>query len=137
MSSGKIWKHDWLIKADPDAVILVDRIRNHVGYRTGQSCYFTNCNGKLYGALEVYSIQAMGAYQDRSGQCKGMTWGGWGEDLYIQNCLNSIGVPAIYDGSLVGDQLCFGASCTDASKAAFHPYKDPGSWAGCFAAATR
>jgi len=136
ISSDKFWGHDWLVKADPDAVILPDRIRNHVGGHTGQNCYFTNCAGKLYGALEVYSVEAIGAYKDNRAKCKGMQWGGWGEDLYMQNCLNSIGVAAVFDGNLVGDARCNFAPCTDGSRAAYHPYKDVGSWQGCFNAAT-
>lgn len=139
MHSGKVWKHDFLVKADPDAVILPDRIRSHVGAYKGIPCFFANCNNqgpKVYGAVEVTSVPAFGAYQDRVAECKGLGWQGWGEDGYLQNCMAHLGVRMIEDYALVSDQRCSPTSCYDGGRAAFHPFKDPGSWQGCFLAAT-
>jgi len=141
IASGKVWKHDFLIKADPDAVILPDRIRNHVGGYKGRPVFFANCNvgqgPKIYGALEVLSVPAFGGYKDRIGECKGLPWQGWGEDMYLGKCLQHLGVMMVEDGNLVGDDRCHAAPCTDGTRAAFHPFKDPATWEGCFLAATR
>jgi len=133
---GNLWKHDWVVKADPDAVFFPDRLRKHVANYTGKSAYFANCYDKrprLYGAVEVYSKQAMGAFQDNQKMCqKKLPWHGWGEDYYMEHCLDMIGVRRISDFKLVGDWRCMGAPCTDGWRAAFHPFKDWKSYWHCW-----
>merc|ERR1719382_2008803 len=78
MSSGVMWKSDWIVKADPDAVLFVDRLRHHMLGTTGDDAglvqnptfvagnqkFFTTCwynsngGGLLYGSLEVFTKQA-------------------------------------------------------------------------------
>jgi len=135
MNSGKLWDHDWIVKLDPDAVFFPDRLRSRVGSHTGQSAYFLNCDHGtplLYGALEVFSKEAIGTYHANVGKCKGLQWHGWGEDMYMQQCMQAIGATPINDFSLVGDKSCGYAPCTDGSRVAFHAFKDVGSWMGCW-----
>lgn len=135
MKSNKLWTHNWIAKADPDAVFFPDRLRGVVRVHTGQSAYILNCDAggpKIYGALEVFSKEAIGTYSADPGRCKNMPWHGWGEDMYMQKCMETIGAIPINDFNLVGDTTCGFAPCSDGSRVAFHAYKDLGSWMGCW-----
>jgi hypothetical protein len=136
-SEGRLWKKDFLAKVDPDAVFFPHRLREHVKAQVGQPAFYLNCldggQGKLYGALEVFSKQAMKIYQDHSHRCKSeLHWKGWGEDLFISKCMQMLGVQGVADFTLVGDGRCMHAACTDPWRAAFHPFKDIGSWMWCW-----
>jgi hypothetical protein len=138
---GRIWKRDFLVKVDPDAVFFPDRLRKHVMAKAGQAVYYLNCaqggGNKLYGALEVYSKEAMEMYRNGNGLCKTrLQWHGWGEDLFMSQCMKMLGVEGVADLTLVGDERCMRASCYDQWRAAFHPYKDVGSWMWCWRAST-
>jgi hypothetical protein len=137
-ADGRIWRTDFFAKVDPDAVFFPDRLRNHVKAHVGQPVFYINCvPDKLYGALEVYSKEAMGLYKNNLWRCKnGMGWQGWGEDTYFSSCMRMLGVQPIYDFTLVGDNRCMAAPCSDPWRAAFHPFKDKSSWWGCWHAST-
>lgn len=136
IGSDHLWSHDFVVKADPDAVFLPDRLRKRVAKHMGNLVYFPNC-GKwghplLYGALEVLSVPATRAYQKHMKECKALPWQGWGEDYYIQHCMDLIGVKAVPDIDQVADERCLGAPCSDWTKVAFHDFKDPDDWYKCF-----
>jgi len=136
MHSQHLWPYDFVVKVDPDAVFFPDRLRAHLKAYTGQPVYFTNCPKwgapKLYGSVEVFSVPALGAYQDRVQECKRLPWQGWGEDYYMQHCMDMIGVRGVLDGNQVGDDRCLPSPCSDWTKVAFHDFKDPESWEECF-----
>lgn len=74
--------HDWLIKADPDAVLLSDRLRNKLRPHTGQDVYLKNCNlysgpawPMMFGSLEAISIKAIERYFEGAERCKKERWG--------------------------------------------------------------
>lgn len=140
MGSGKLWRHDWVVKVDPDAVFLADRLRRILTPYTGGPKFMLNCNfngPKIFGALEVFSVPAIGAYKDRIGECKtGMNWHGWGEDMYMQECMKRLGVAAIEDFTLVGDDRCGYTPCTNKERVAFHAFKNMVAWNGCYEQAT-
>jgi hypothetical protein len=138
-SKERLWQYEWLVKADPDAVFFPDRIRNHLRDHTGQATYFVNCNmggWKLFGSIEAFSKEAMRRYQDGQGTCSTLDWHGWGEDSYMQHCMDALGVPATPDFNLVGDSRCSWAACSDKLRVAFHPFKDLNSWANCWRQST-
>lgn len=136
-SSKLMRPYDFAAKVDPDAVFFPDRLRAHVQEHKGKTVYFSNC-GKyggqvlLYGSLEVFSVPALRIYEQRIGECKGLPWQGWGEDYYMQHCMDQLGVQNIGDTSQVGDERCVAAPCSDYHKVAFHDFKDPISWYQCF-----
>lgn len=137
MKSGAIWSHAWITKVDPDAVMLPDRLRNHVAPYTGAPHYVINCNwggkNKIFGAVEVFSIPAIAEYKNRPDVCKkDMKWHGWGEDMYMQKCMDKLGVPYVTDFNLVGDARCSFKPCEDQSAAAYHPFKDVASYWSCW-----
>lgn len=136
ISSGRLWAHSFVVKADPDAVFFPDRLQKHVAQYQGTPVYFPNClkwgHPLLYGALEVLSTEALGIYKDRLAECKALPWHGWGEDYYIQHCMDMLGVAQAPDGDQVADDRCIGAPCSDWTKVAFHDFKSPEEWYTCF-----
>merc|ERR1719188_2055994 len=98
-------KHDWILKADPDAVIVADRLREHLGQHTGQSAFVRNCNGwpqssdypMAFGSLEAITKEGLKVYRDSHERCKEIFaawWESWGEDLFMGKCLPQLGVSA-------------------------------------------
>jgi hypothetical protein len=137
--------HDWIIKADPDAVILPGRLRQHLSQLQLDSpsgVYLRTCaryrpEPELFGAVEAFSRQAMLTYFAGADHCEHeLQWQAWGEDVFMSACMDKLGVQARSDLSLVGDNVCTGANCHDSSKAAFHPFKSPETWLRCLADAS-
>uniref|UniRef100_A0A7S4PSS8 CBM1 domain-containing protein n=1 Tax=Alexandrium monilatum TaxID=311494 RepID=A0A7S4PSS8_9DINO len=157
IQGGKVWKHDWTVKCDPDAVFFPTRLRSHLKAHTGGSApptYTLNCrekqwtqddsqgNGhiyftpKLYGAVEVYNMKALGAYKDAHERClTGLNWRQWGEDLYMFQCMKMLGSQPLVDYRLVGDNRCVDnppSTCSEANRPAYHPYKGLHEWFSCW-----
>lgn len=135
LASDKWQSHDFVVKADPDCVFFPERLREHLTVYVDQSVFFLNCDtldGRLYGALEVFSTPAVQRYHDDVHQCKSMPWHEWGEDLYMESCMRGLGVRAVKDFNQVGDDRCMPAQCSDVAKVAFHPYKDIDKYWKCW-----
>jgi len=137
--------HDWTIKADPDAVVLVDRLRTHLQPHTGKNLYMKNCMKwtgigwpMMFGSLEAFTREAMDTYFGGAEKCKKtLEWHAWGEDLFMGQCLKLLGAGHDFDGTLIGDNVCKGADCSDGVSASYHPFKYVDSWFKCFNQATR
>jgi len=143
LASKEMEDHDFIVKADPDAVFFPDRLVGHVQQYKGQKVYLPNCNmfldappagPKLYGALEVFSKQAIdlllnGGFDRCTNQ---LNWHGWGEDYFMQSCMMMLGAQGMADYNLVGDHRCIPANCDDYRRVAFHDFKDPKAWDACF-----
>jgi len=157
--SNMLWDHDWIVKMDPDTVFLADRLRTHLTGQTGEpyglvqdpstvegdlkfmtTCWYNAPTGLMYGSLEVFTMQAIKKYSENNATCKNLDWSNWGEDLYMQSCMEALQVPSVHDYHLIGDDNCEGleaGDCSDPAKAAYHPRKDVDSWNACHDAATR
>jgi hypothetical protein len=161
VSSPVLWRNSWVAKVDPDAVFFADRLRLHIKPAfADEQVYWINCNmwggkvipdggsvpgvgwdgrtynvrGSMYGAVEVYSRGAMRAYREGKARCANdLHWHGWGEDLFMQTCMDLLGVQKKYDFKMVGDARCINAPCSDKSRVAFHPYKEPEAYLKCLA----
>uniref|UniRef100_A0A7S1LQG4 Hexosyltransferase n=1 Tax=Alexandrium catenella TaxID=2925 RepID=A0A7S1LQG4_ALECA len=151
---GKVWKHDWTVKVDPDCVFFPVVLRRQLKPHTSPdtpATFVMNCREPLswtqpgaggyqptlYGAMEVYSKRAMGAYKDSKQKClDGLQWQGWGEDLYMHVCMDGIlGAKRLIDYELVGDKRCAGntpSQCGEANRAGYHDYKDVNSYFACY-----
>jgi len=138
---GRFWMYDWVVKVDPDAVFFPDRLRKHVQPLTSHegpgNYYIRNCGSNpwihLMGAIEVFSKPAMQKYFNEKWKCESkLPWGGWGEDYYMEHCMDLLGIPYVNDFKQLGQSGCEYAPCTDSWRVAFHPFKTPESWWQCW-----
>jgi len=144
-NDGRYAKHDWTIKADPDAVLIVPRLRQKLLPHTGKNIFMKNCMKwtgigwpMMFGSLEAYTKQAMETYYAGADKCKtDLQWQAWGEDLYMGICLNMLGAGSEFDGNIIGDNVCKGANCADGVTASYHPFKSAESWFQCHDQAVR
>jgi len=143
VEDGRWRHHAWIVKVDPDAVIVPDRVRDHLRSHVNENVYVVNCNAfpsspnfpMMYGSVEIYSYAAIKRYSDQNGQCltdMGMMLSKWGEDYYMTHCLDHIGVGRISDFASVGDNVCSGGACSDPYFSAFHPHKTEQDWEECW-----
>jgi hypothetical protein len=136
---GRYKDNDWTIKADPDAVLLPDRMRMHLNGHVGANAYIRNCNkpmgegNMMFGSMEVISTTALSTFFAKTTVCYAeIPWQSWGEDLYLMRCLEHLGVAWIDDYALSQDGVCKGVWCGDKWAAAFHPMKSVGAWEACW-----
>mmetsp|Transcript_119568 Transcript_119568/g.372544 ORF Transcript_119568/g.372544 Transcript_119568/m.372544 type:complete len:272 (+) Transcript_119568:639-1454(+) len=136
---GRLFRHDWVVKVDPDAVFFPDRLREKLRHHTPPSggTFVMNCDRyntiALYGALEVFSHQAIKTYLDRQWDCRnGLPWHGWGEDFYMSHCMDHLNIKRLNDFTLIGDKRCHYGACDDTSKVAYHDYKNQTAWFECW-----
>lgn len=144
--SGRYANQEWTAKVDPDAVFFPDRLAiklapydpfGGTGYLVNNCGAFVDFGwSKFYGSLEVFSKTAVEIYLKPESQdmCEtNLDYEGWGEDLYISQCLGAVlGVKDLDLFDLLGDKRCVDAPCTDNTKVAFHDFKDPDSWMTCW-----
>ncbi|CAK0847882.1 unnamed protein product [Prorocentrum cordatum] len=136
---------DWTVKVDPDAVFFPQRLAPRLAPHTesgGNGYFVNNCGAfvqfgwsEFYGSLEVFSQAAVERYLVKANQQRCRTeleWDGWGEDLFVSQCMVKLGVDHIDMFDMLGDQRCVAAPCTDTTKVAFHDFKDSGSWFDCW-----
>lgn len=150
-TSREFEEHEWTVKADPDAVFLPSRLRRRLSDFGGVGAiYFTNCQGVkhgLYGSLEVISKAGIRKYIEGLSHCtQRLPYSGWGEDLFLQMCLDRIGIHHADDFNLVSDGCCnkklvkgkckHDAPCTS-GETAFHPFKTVDGYFNCLAEAKR
>jgi len=139
-NEGRYKAHDWVIKADPDAVVIVPRLRKHLAEFTGKTTFIKNCMKytgpgwpMMFGSLEAFSRQAIDLYYEGADRCKKeLEWDVWGEDLFMGNCLKMLGADSDFDGGIIGDNVCKGADCKDGTTAVYHPFKDEESYFQCY-----
>jgi hypothetical protein len=137
--------YDWVLKVDPDAVVLADRLRDHLRDATGAKHYVRNCNSQpenpefpmMFGSLEAISKEALKQYKDGMETCVAkLSWSDWGEDVFMGKCLTFLGVDSLDDFSIISDGVCTEVDCYDARPAAFHPFKSSKDWLTCWESAT-
>jgi len=147
-------KVDWVVKADPDAVWFVDRVRWHMSWGSmfaenqhgkGKS-FVRNCwmYQRMQGPLELLSADAAKDFV-QSGMC-GLS-AGKKEDQVLDYCLLKRGADAKFDASMLSDGYCQAKDsmfktkltdplgCNNAGVAAFHPLKSKDDWLKCMQAA--
>jgi len=145
---GRWWSHAWTVKVDPDAVFFPHRLQVRLypyyqaGATDGPALYVANCdrswNGepyelKIFGSLEVFTRNAVGMYKAFGHRCReSLDWHRWGEDFFMQQCMNMLQVQAINGVSFMADNNCYPGACGDPTKVAYHAYKDLGSYLACW-----
>jgi len=134
-SSGKLDKHQFVVKQDPDAVFIPWRIRWHSDSwpsKAGTVPFFVkNCPGfgSMQGPIEIFSIAMVKAFLPSIDTCGG---GSAGEDSKMEKCAQQFGQPFM-DGGALDDAYCSHGqpNCNDGSKIAFHPFKSTESFGRC------
>jgi hypothetical protein len=141
-------KNDWVVKVDPDTVFLPDKLSAHLDVPNirgpaskGNGVYLKNCqagarNLQLYGSLEVLSKRAVTQYGRGRNVCRNAPDRGiMGEDMWLQRCLDHIGIGFIEDWALIADGYCPHAvqprACT-VNRTAYHPFKLTAQWNQCY-----
>lgn len=160
---GKWEGKSWTVKVDADAVFLPSRLQGWLsGARAGESphgIYFENCRNVQYGFfgnLEVLSKEATTVLTKYLEDCHDVfapcayegcdwKWGPWGEDVYVQRCLDRHYVDKVEAFDMTLDGACesdrpegekknkkwHAEDCSQVTTAAVHPFKTPEAYFRC------
>jgi hypothetical protein len=145
---GEYKSHDWVVKVDPDAVFLPDRLKMHIqGLKADgdarQGLYLKNCDYLFgfMGSLEVFTSTALDTYYKHAEDCSTYFGHSGGEDFYMMTCFDALGVGHMYDPTLLKDKYAYAdhrpfnltsvAHCKDDVAVAFHPHKTDERWMAC------
>mmetsp|Transcript_41753 Transcript_41753/g.104934 ORF Transcript_41753/g.104934 Transcript_41753/m.104934 type:complete len:598 (+) Transcript_41753:76-1869(+) len=148
-TDGIYLHHDWTAKVDPDAVFIPQRLRGLLSahQETHEGVYLNNCKFGLHGPLEVFSRNAVKAWEKGRHQCLSyfddLCNGDcmWGEDMFIDQCLwKVLYVRRENNFRLLVEDHCDPPEgwkdCRDATHVAFHPFKDQNGYMDCMQSAT-
>jgi len=158
---GKWSQAGWTVKVDADAVFIPQRLRDFVGkqHDTPHGVYFENCKNVQYGYfgnLEVMSNTAAGVLTQYLEDChtsfapcanEGCDWkfGAWGEDVFVQRCLDHHYVDKAEAFDITSDGACKSdrpkdqkdnkkwhqEDCGQATAVSIHPFKKPKEYFRC------
>jgi len=133
------WKNnDWSIKVDPDAVFFPDHFRSKVQWvwRTPQGApvYMRNTKYKFefLGAIEAITKEAMEIYFERSWECEAHLGEQGGEDYWLLQCLEGLGINYQTDHTLLHDKYAADENCKDPNGVAHHFFKKISDWDKCW-----
>jgi len=131
--TGKLWSYTWTAKVDPDALLVPERLKLHLGnlmVPRGKPVYVKNNdlpasqgNGGFLGAVEVFSREALELYYRWWPECKESLGVKSGEDGFMKGCMDALGVGYVLDAAMfkADDNV---AICKMGEWAAYHPVKD-------------
>jgi len=150
---------DWTVKVDADAVFLPMRLREKLGSLevTPKGIYLENCKFVkfgFFGNLEVISRQGFATFIANLDDCKkALNYLGreedygmepWGEDLFMQRCMDLNGVDRVSAWDVTTDGACeayrpenmkknkkWKPDCAVTTTAAMHPFKKPKDYFSC------
>lgn len=133
------WKqNDWSIKVDPDAVFFPEHFRRKLEwvYKTpqGATVYMRNTfyKFKLLGAIEALTREALELYFARGWECEAHLGQEGGEDYWLLQCLEGLGVDYQTDESLLHDKYAADENCDDGYSVAHHFFKKIDDWDACW-----
>jgi len=162
-------RQSFTVKVDPVTVFLPQRLRAYLAPKTGETdngFYFQNCESVqqgFFGNLEIVSKSAMKIFFERADECTASCWkedsegckkkwkfGPWGEDLFMQNCMDKHGVGKRdgFDSTLSGTcpesrpkeqrrNASYVPPCPSSySGPAIHPFRTPEAYFTCLGALT-
>jgi len=173
-ADNKYAMYSWTVKADASTVFVPAQLKKRLSVYPDSTTgvYLETCNKVLqgyFGNLEVVSktgmrrfLEQFEAYYNNGGSCwrwdtqhckAQWKWGPWGEDLYMQKCMDDAEVQKKEDYTLTDTGTCPGMrpkadkknasyvpSCTDAGAKKFiaiHPMRTKQAWIDCYTAMTR
>lgn len=155
LEDGRVWKHDWVVKVDPDTLFLPSRLREMINSgegafgkkEPGGGMYINNCFLGMHGPIEVFNKAALGNYFNGKAKCsKGEPGKRGQEDVFLRECFKLLGVEKVdaFNILLEGENACKEMPSTEepharppcfAPEAAFHPFKNIPSMMRCWAEA--
>lgn len=100
--------------------------------------YLNNCKWGLHGPIEVLSRRAVATYAAGLPRCVDLLSHPWGEDKFLDQCMQQLGVTRTDEYSVLSETACGEqpAPCGTAN-VAFHPFKSIQSWFTCHAYASK
>jgi len=152
---------NWIVKVDPATVFLPDRLATHLAAKEVPSTgvYFENCKGVdsgFFGNIEVTSKEAFSRFLTKLEDCKlNLCWNGqkdcenwkygpWGEDKFMQECMDRQSVAKVEDFKLSTSGTCphdrpkdqkknskYVPPCDGVTTPAVHPFRTPTAFFGC------
>jgi len=158
---------DYFVKVDADAVFLPQRLLDTLkGYKEpAEGIYVENCRKVQYGFfgnLEIVSATGFNTFLTNLEDCKKtLDWKGvdpdwkygpYGEDLFMQKCLDAKGVNKISNFTVTTDGACksdmpkslrkvkdlkWKPDCASTKSVTLHPFKKPYDYFTCLAATQR
>mmetsp|Transcript_54914 Transcript_54914/g.139196 ORF Transcript_54914/g.139196 Transcript_54914/m.139196 type:complete len:490 (-) Transcript_54914:292-1761(-) len=163
---GRYRQHDWVIKSDPDTVLLPDRLRMVLeptqqprnpypppyAPAPGAGLFVPNCDKQatwgtgwganglwpmMYGSIEMVSREALDNYFVKEESCKSSIQG-W--QKMGEDRYLGLCYRHLQAGELFlkqGDATCGGGSCGDGRFQAYHPFKSVDTWMQCWDQAMR
>lgn len=160
--SGKYASADWTVKVDPATVFLPQRL---IGFLNGQpgvpsgGAYYENCKGVdsgYFGNIELTSKAAMTTFLANLKTCKltlcwqgkvdceNWKYGPWGEDKFMQSCMDKYEVPKVTSWDLTTSGTCpdnrpkaqkknktYVPPCDSTMTPAIHPFRTPTDYFAC------
>jgi len=170
-AEGRYALFSWTVKVDPATVFLPVQLKNRLADypETPTGTYIETCNKVLmgyFGNFEVVSktgmkrfLEQFEGYYNNGGKCwrndtpecqKKWKYGPWGEDLFMQFCMDDAEVAKKEDFTLTDTGTCpgmrppaekdnkkFVPSCTDSGVYKFvavHPLRNVSAWQDCYKA---
>lgn len=146
LQDGGFRYHDWIVKVEPDAVFFPKRLRQRLRPSIlrpdrparGSNVFFLTCDRDvgaptMLSSVEVLSRGALDTYGRGAERCRrDLPWRSWGEETFMQKCLESLMVGAVFDAGMLGDSRCHPAPCTKWPMVAFHNFSSVGSYFKCW-----
>lgn len=136
-----VWMdYEWTVKADLDSVFVPNRllhyvqdpwIQNHA--QEGNGLWLNNCWRGLHGPIEVLSRQAMQIYNNRWLQCEAVAEAKPQEDVYLQECMQTLGIWKSDMKHLLAEDHCDHHDFwkCEGNFVAYHPFKEEKKWMEC------
>jgi len=154
MKDPRSWKHDWIVKVDPDTMFLPGRLKEMISSKQGPfekeepagGMYLNNCFLGMHGPIEVFTKRAMGNYFSNKKKCETGPPGEHGqEDWYLRSCFKLLDIEKVdaYNVLMESENACKEKPSgwepdrppCFAPEVAFHPFKNIESMMHCWAEA--
>merc|ERR1712060_538176 len=135
LADGRWNDFDWIAKVDCDAVFFPERLRalvrgpELVAAQDYNGIFLNNCGFGLHGPIEVVSRRALETYGDGFHHCDQPPQ----EDVFLQACMNKLGVTQVNQFSLLSEEACRTPNwqACQSSHVSFHPFKDKAGYEAC------
>jgi len=136
---GQYLFQDWTVKVDADAIFFPARLRSHLEALSAPAytpVYVKNCPAKFtlggwLGAIEIFSKTAAETYLDNADSCVKHIGLNSGEDGFLKDCMDSLGVGYMHDELILHPSPAT-SDCQVKEFAAYHPIKSPSNWTVCY-----